>query len=56
MEHKVFTFIPSAVSTELVCVEFFIVARGSVGIFIGVDIFGSGAFFSLLGSVEDINS
>ena len=56
MENRVFVFILSAVSAELVCAEFFSFARGSVGNFIGVGTFGSGAFFSLLGSVEDINS
>ena len=56
MEHRVFMFILSAVSAEPVCVEFFNFAHGSVGNFIGVDTFGSGAFLSLLGSVEDINS
>ena len=56
MEQRVFMFTSSGLSAERVCVEFFSFARGSAGNFIGVDTFGSGAFFSLLGSVEDINS
>ena len=55
MEQRVFMFISSVVSAERVCVEFFSFARGSVRDFIGIDTFGSGAFFSLLGSVADIN-
>ena len=46
----------SGLSAVRVCVDFFSFTHGSVGDFIGVDTFGSGAFFSLLGSVADINS
>ena len=55
MEQRVFMFILSGLSAERVYVEFFSFARGSVRDFISVDTFGSGAFFSLLGSVADIN-
>ena len=55
MEQKVFIFILSGLSAERVCVEIFSFARGSVRDFIGADTFGSGAFFSLLRSVADIN-
>ena len=55
MEQRVFKFTSSGLSAVHVCVEFFSFARGSVRDFISVDTFGSGAFFSLLGSVADIN-